>query len=576
MGQHANSSLHLFLVTLIRFNAFWFLRSSKEQKHMKLGFVFLLVIYLPVLCVSQIDVSNYTSNDPIFNNHKVILDKDGKLLPWYQPDALAYDQFLKQRWNFIKTKVPNCPGPGPISSYPQYYFYCAYIIKDGELIPDSWMNDLGERIPNWFESARLYYAYTGDTSVMGIVKKLIDYTLEHGITPSSFNWPDFPYTTTNAGETAFHGFTSAGRFMDHEVQVDHAGEMGLTYYRFYLYTGIEKYKTAAVNIANTLAANANDGTATHSVWPYRVVMSTGEVTAPYGANWMGSYDLLDHLVKAGIGNVDAYRNAMAKAKAFILNHPMKTGYWTDGHSDTDVKSHTYRSNLSASNMKLYLFDHPGFDTAWRTHIPQLIEWTEEYFINRSAPGEPSNLWGANIVGEQDSFLFKMDYQTARYGAECARWYAISGDETYKEKAYRSLNWVTYCSDSSGLAFESPLSKGINSWWSDTYGECPRMFYHAFAAVPEWAPPHENHILYSESILKNVIYKPKTVEYHATTGNGTEYIKLAFKPQKISLNGKTLALRTGIHQHGYFLKALGNGDYQIIITRAVPGKIIIRG
>ena len=100
--------------------------------------------------------------------------------------------------------------------------------------------------------------------------------------------------------------------------------------------------------------------------------------------------------------------------------------------------------------------------------------------------------------------------------QCARWYAVSGDESYKEKAFRSLNWVTYCNDSTGMAFESPVSKGILSWWSDCYGECPRMFYHAFAAVPEWAPPHENHILYSEGILRDVSYAEKQVKYTATS------------------------------------------------------------
>lgn len=118
---------------------------------------------------------------------------------------------------------------------PQYYFYCAYREKNGTLEPDQWMNDVGEKIPNWFESARLYYAYTGDTSVMTIVKNMADYTLEHGISPANFSWPNFPYTTTNAGDTEFRGFTSAKRFSLHEIQVDHAGEMGLTYYRLYQY-----------------------------------------------------------------------------------------------------------------------------------------------------------------------------------------------------------------------------------------------------------------------------------------------------------------------------------------------------
>ena len=168
-----------------------------------------------------------------FNTHVVLLDKESKIIPWITPQSKAYSEFLHQRWNFIKTMAPYSPGPEPRSSYPQYYFYCAYRIKDGKLQADTWMNDIGERIPNWFESARLYYAYTGDTTVMTIVKKLIDYALEHGTSPSTFAWPNFPYTTTNAGDLEFRGFTSSKRLALHEIQVDHAGDMGLTYYRLY-------------------------------------------------------------------------------------------------------------------------------------------------------------------------------------------------------------------------------------------------------------------------------------------------------------------------------------------------------
>jgi len=144
------------------------------------------------------------------------------------------------------------------------------------------MNDIGEKIPNWFESARLYYAYSGDASVMAIVKGLVDHTVEHG-------------------------------------------------------------------------------------------------------------------------------------------------YWTDGHTDTNVNSNTYKSNPSASNAKLYLLDHPEFNPDWRTDIPGLIRWTEENFVFGCALGQRATQWGANIVGEQEGFLPKMDYQTARQAAECARWNAVSGD-----------------------------------------------------------------------------------------------------------------------------------------------------
>jgi hypothetical protein len=127
------------------------------------------------------------------------------------------------------------------------------------------MNDGAEKIPNWFESARLYYAYTGDSSVMSIVKKLMDYTIAQGTSPSTFAWPNFPYTTTNAGDIEFRGFTRSKRFLLNETLVGYAGDMGLVYYRMYLYRGETTYLTAALNAANKLAREVRTGTSTQSV-----------------------------------------------------------------------------------------------------------------------------------------------------------------------------------------------------------------------------------------------------------------------------------------------------------------------
>jgi len=534
----------------------------------------LLIVVLIVLISCK--RTHTVVTETVFCTHKVVLDNQNKIIPWYTPRESAYDHFLRLRWDFIKNRVPDSPGPAPRSGYPQYYFYSAFKVSNDSILPDMWMNDIGEKVPNWFENARLYYAYTGDSSVMKIIKGLIDYTLEHGTSPTDFAWPDFPYTTTNAGDTIFRGFSSAGRLALHEIQVDHAGEMGLTYYRMYLITGEKKYLSAAISVADILARNAQTGTRDQSVWPYRVVMDSGRVTAPYGANWTGCYMLMENLIRDNHGNIEAYRNARDKARDFILEYPMKTGYWTDGHTDTDVKSNKYKSNLSASNMTLCLFDYPELDPEWRSDIPKLIKWTEDNFIFRSAPGEPASMWGAYLVGEQDTFLFKMDYQTARYAAACARWYSVSGDESYKEKAYRSLNWVTYCNDSTGMAFESPVSKGILSWWSDCYGECPRMFYQAFAGVPEWAPPHEDHILYSEGILRDVQYGENQVKYTAATDDGVEYLRLSFKPDKVTINGEEILVSKILAPDTYLVRKLGKGDFALTIKHNKAGNVVIAG
>lgn len=529
-----------------------------------------LVLLIIVSCSQKIR----KTTDDSFCTHKVILDEKDKIVPWYTPHEKAYDHFLHLRWKFIKNNVPDSPGPFPRSQYPQYYFYCAFKPVNGVLEPDTWMNDIGEKIPNWFENARLFYAYSGDSSVMEIMREFVDYTLRHGTSSRQYAWPDFPYTTTNAGDTLFRGFTSGNRFVRDEIQVDHAGEMGLTYYRMYCFTNKKKYLIAALHVADVLAKNARTGNKDESVWPYRVIMSNGAITSQYGANWTGCYMLLENLIRANLGNVKEYITARDKARNFILEYPMKTGYWTDGHSDTDIKSNTYKSNLSASNTTLCLFDYPELDPEWKKDIPELIKWTEDYFVFRSSKGEPSTMWGANIVGEQDSFNYKMDYQTARYAAECARWFAVSGDESYKEKAYRSLNWVTYCNDSTGMAFESPVSKGILSWWSDCYGECPRMFYQAFAAVPEWAPSRENHILYSEGILRNVHYDTREVRYTCTSTYATEYLRLAYKPGTIVVDGSAVPQANILKPDTYIVRKLGAGDYAVTINHRKAGVIDI--
>jgi hypothetical protein len=514
--------------------------------------------------------------DTVFCTHRLVLDDQQKIVPWHSPAEKAYDHFLRLRWDFIKNRVPNAPGPDPRSRYPLYYFYSAFITRNDSILPDNWMNDIGEKIPNWFENARLFYAYTGDSSVMTIIKDFVDYTLVHGTGAKDFAWPSFPYTTTNPGDTVFRGFSNHPNLVLNEVHVDHAGEMGLTYFRMYQFTGDEKYLREAINVADILAKNAKTGSAEASVWPYRVVIDSGRITAPYGANWSGCYMLLKSLVNAQIGNVDAYSAAMDKAREFLLQYPMKTGYWTDGHTDTDVKSNTYKSNLSASNLTLCLFDNPDLDPDWKAHIPMLIKWTEDNFVFRTEKKEPSTMWGANIVGEQDSFNFKMDYQTARYAAECARWYALSGDETYREKAYRSLNWVTYCNDTTGMAFESPVSDGILSWWSDCYGECPRMVYHAFAGVPEWAPPREDHILYSEGILTGVKYSTGLISYTAKSDNGTEFLRVSFKPVTVTVNGTDISASSRLAEGSITIRNLGKGDYALTIKHAQKGIVTVAG
>jgi hypothetical protein len=127
--------------------------------------------------------------------------------------------------------------------------------------------------------------------------------------------------------------------------------------------------------------------------------------------------------------------------------------------------------------------------------------------------------------------------------------------------------------STGESSDGP-SEGVGYWWSDCYGEGPRMFFHGFAGVPEWAPPGENHILYSKSVLKNVSYASGNVQYTPTDGAGVEYLRLAFLPTAVTVNGVMLSLRTDLDAEGYTVRDLGNGDYAVNIRRMQSGNVVI--
>jgi hypothetical protein len=122
--------------------------------------------------------------------------------------------------------------------------------------------------------------------------------------------------------------------------------------------------------------------------------------------------------------------------------------------------------------------------------------------------------------------------------------------------------------------ECPLSVGIANWWSDGYGEGPRMFYHALSGVPDWAPPGEDHILYSKDVLKDVVYGSNRVQYFAVGKTGIETLRLTFKPSRITVNGKKISERKDVLAKGYTVKALATGGYTVKINRAAEGKVDI--
>jgi hypothetical protein len=535
-------------------------RTASKRKKLHMDYV--NIAKAGICCIAMLVSANFAQT---LGYGTVRVDAQNKLLPRTTPDNLAYDKMLDAAWtNFLGQ-------PASYNGKQMYYFYCGFA-NNNQNSTDTWCNDPGEKLPNLYESARLYYAYTGDSRPIDNITAYAEYYRTHGTTPSTYSWPNFPQTGANAGATNFTGFTT--RFNTNDVQTDLAADVAMTYFRIYAYSGNTAFRDAAINAANTLVGKMRTGNATQSPWPYVVNTNTNNIVSQYCSNYFfGAMQLFDDLIDANIGNVSGYSTARTSLKNWLLQYPMQSGNWVDGHSDNNIGNTMNKSHTVATNAALYLLINPSVDPNFVTDIPRLLQWSEDNMMC-TCPG-PANYYGAHVAAEQDCYKNQMGYQTARLAAVYALWYMTSNSAADKDIALRGINYQTYMVDNSGKARDG-ASDGVGWWWGDSYGEATRMMYLVYSAMPELSPAREDHILYSRDVLKAVSYTTGKVKYTATGSSGTEYLRLSFKPSSIALNSSALSLRTDLANEGYTQKDLGGGDYAVSIRRTHSGDVVVSG
>lgn len=499
-------------------------------------------VWIPADCVFTL--TGFAESGPAewLGYHPVKVDANDLILPWSVPASRAFDRYLDRGWAWALA------APLDEHGLPISFLYCAWNPGNPPTASASWENDVGEKIPNWVESARLYYQYAGDKAPLDQVKQLVDYALAHGQTPAGHAWPRFPVGTANAGDTEFRGFTGAWDRWD--CHVDLAADMGWAFYTMFKLYGDSACRDEAVRVADLLADHQQPGTATESPWPYVVNSKSGAVKSRYAASWDGALRLFDALIADRQGRVSDYKKARAALRRWLLAFPMQNGNWVDGHSDVHIDGTDNLSATCAGDMALYLLEHPRWDPDFLTDVPRLMKWTEDHFVDVATPdGLAGRYHGAAVPAEQTAYMYRMGYQAARLGAQYARWYAATGDATFKDKAYRCLVYNTYMMQNNGQSSDGPTSS-VGYWWSDCYGEAPRMYYYGLAAVPEWAPPDENHLVQASSLVRSIQYGVDAIRYVTCDNAGTEVLRLAVPPTNVLSGGVPLPRRDDLEQAGW--------------------------
>jgi hypothetical protein len=524
--------------------------------------------------------------------HEVRLDQQGKLLSWVDSPA-PYDFIIRNDWEMFKSIPVQADGYRTYFTYPEF---------NGLNDPSQplfagrpWAHNPAGLFAMLTDSALLYYAYSGDQTIMDRVREMLDHIITFGTTDAADSWSLVPYSSSDAGELLYRGGTDT-IYCDKEnhtpcgrgdgvgyLEPDKVGELGYAYLQFYEFTLEKKYLQAALHCADALVAHIRPGDQSHSPWPFRVDARTGtHIREEYTANTIGPIRLLDELLRLKLGHLKSYARARATAWHWLMTYPVQNQVWTQYFEDVLIYPdyRTNRNQYSALETARYLLQHPDKDPHAVLYAGRILDWVSAFFaadsVTMAGLPEKGLQWGAEVLSEQVNDMDKMSSHTARYASVRALWYEVTGDLDSKERAFRSFNWASYSSRQDGLV-KTSLDEGTGYWFSDGYGDHMRHFQRGLASVPEWAPPNESLLLGSTSVVRSIHYGDRQISYLTFDTAAREVLRLRDAPAAVRAGGKLLPRLNSLNgrAQGYTVDAIAGGGYAVRIKHDHSGAITIQ-
>ena len=455
-----------------------------------------------------------TGPPPRLQYHDIRTDAAGMILPWSHDDpARAYDHVVRLVWGFWQ-RMEKCPNGVP--------YYLQHQVWKAEHDPRGLG---GDQISMALSSWNLLHGYLGDPAVVANMRLVADQWLDHGMTGREARWPNVPFPyNTDVHSGRYDGDMVAGMGF---LQPDKAGSFGAELVDLHKITGEPRYLEAAVGIADTLARNVNPGDADRSPWPFRVHAVTGEVFASpngrfdYTTNWVGALRLFDGLVAMGKGQVAEYDRARRLVSDWLRAYPVKSQRWGPFFEDINIYSDT---QINAGTLALYVLEHPGWIQDGVATVRRILDWGNTTF------GNP--LWsryGVLATNEQTAYEVPGNSHTSRQASLELMWAEAAGDGSRRAQAIRNLSWATYMVDADG----KNRYYRDDIWLTDGYGDYVRHYLRAMAAASQLAPPDQNHLLRTSSVVRSIDYGKDAIAYEKWDAASRERLKLgAWQPGSV--------------------------------------------
>jgi hypothetical protein len=538
---------------------------------------------LLVLFIIAVPGSEKLPAQEILIYHPIHTDDQGMILPWYDENpGKSYSHVIGLVWNFwdrMRTDLNGLP------------YYMNHQVWNPKFNDPRGIG--GDQIAMALSSWNLYYFYSGNERVKANMLFLADYYLSHSLSPPDCQWPDlpFPYNTL-IYSGIYDGDMRSGRGV---TQPDKAGSFGLELVHLYkMSSGFNVsenplYLEGAIKIANTLAAHIKEGSLNYSPLPYKVNVLTGEIpllrshsftgtwidTSQYTSNWAPTMQLFLNLIQMGQGNITAYQQGFDRLLNWMKWYPMKENKWGPFFEDVDWWSET---QINAMTFARFIMDHPQYFDNWKKDAMKIIEWSHKTFGN-----DRWKKYGVMVTNEQTVYQMPANSHSARQAADELLYVSLTGDSSLYQNAVRQLNWATYMVDFDG----KNRFPGDEPWLTDGYGDYVRHYLRAMNAIPSLAPPDENHIISTTSIIQQADYEGQLKKfydlnfekvdsnsvllfYRTYDPSGIEKIRLQKKPSQVLLDYSPL--KENKSNEGFEWQAMEQGG--LLTIRREQGKKVL--
>lgn len=458
-------------------------------------------------------VAPYVKSSPMATPLKGKYDRRGKLMPrqsYSESMRLFTDWFWRSPELVDKRKAP-----APLRGNPPYLL-TNFVATDDRL----W--DVGGEFA--FNHALVitgavqYYVYTGERKYLDVARRVADWQIEHA-TPS--DWA-LSYLAPS-----FVKFKPDGSWegMEWGYEPDKSAYIGLALLKLHAATNDSKYQEAARRIAATLQKFQRP----EGNWPFRVNARTGDIKYAYTCSQLWYVWFFERLAEST--GEKQYLDVSNRAFRWMLDNPVRTNEWLGLYGDIASGARSF-DQWVALETAMYLIDRRREDPTYVKKAERILDW-----INRALVVDYGFFPTVPGIVEQSQYRVVLTHHQLRLAEMYAKLYEATGEVGHKDLAIEIANSVTWNVISDGKIRQGfwhhaqavPLILSFNE-----------QFARIMGAIPETAPPQENHLLQTTGLVREVQYQAKGIRYQ-TVGASLDRLKLSSPPKEVRMGGK-LALQ----------------------------------